>query len=798
MRPKQALLTAGSGQHDTFVPRVSDAARDEILRTHTPAPDAASAGDAQEQDTPADYTLETEIPAMSYILPREHGPVAASMPTPSASGQLQRSTPIKRKAASIPISLQADFDLYSKRARLASTITSLMRSDLDGCTYQCRNFLAQFLGVGSLGSDKVQSLGILDLLSQEGSLGNSIRYLHLDDKYICTPPSYANTHFPNWFCKLANFIASCTVDNEVVQIATPEAAGTRFPGPSGRLRAWLDTKNTTLLGAGHQALRPDFILTTEPSSPSWFNVLVVGEHQSKKGSGSSRDSAMIQLASYAEQVFVVQPFRSAVLGILTSNMAPCLTFWRFDRAGAIRSLPLSYGSTTFHLEVVIQALAAVSQMPAIALGFHVSSISWDFSQYEYPVDEKSQFTIQVPVTNRDADEENSISLQKLLFVAPGIVTRGTRVWQGIMGEKSVVIKYSWRSTKRDPEARWYQIAASQGVVGIPELIACDTYEDIFFGVRPSGFTSNKTVLEAYNRHIQTHNRTMTRLVLSPMGSPISTSALTPLQVARALLAALIGHASLFFQAGILHRDISPNNIISMVTPVAVSHPSPEWLCATPTNLYGCLIDLDYAIDASELTPSGAADRTGTYPFIAIRVLLGEEVHRYRHDLESILYVLLWVSCYPRPPGQQSTITTSARPGVEGTWPVDDPLYLWTQGDVLTVTSHKTTHIVSSATSFARLLERFRPGFESFRRTAFQFRKLLWALPGSSFCSIVPERVANDAGNLNSSINDRDALLEEFDGGLLGPEEVRIGVDNRRAYLEARAALEKLVATLEGV
>ncbi|KAF8422175.1 hypothetical protein EV426DRAFT_513499, partial [Tirmania nivea] len=146
------------------------------------------------------------------------------------------------------------------------------------------------------------------------------------------------------------------------------------------------------------------------------------------------------------------------------------------------------------------------------------------------------------------------------------------------------------------------------------------------------------------------NRVLSRLVLSPTGRPLLDSRLSPLQVAEGLLAGLIGHASLFFQGGILHRDISPNNIIviddslpqltSVFSPAAASD-SFAWIWPRDTPLRGCLIDLDYAIEAST-QPSSALDRTGTYPFMAIQILLGQERHRYRHDLESFLYVLLWV------------------------------------------------------------------------------------------------------------------------------------------------------------
>ncbi|KAM4067749.1 hypothetical protein HRG_009852 [Hirsutella rhossiliensis] len=54
---------------------------------------------------------------------------------------------------------------------------------------------------------------------------------------------------------------------------------------------------------------------------------------------------------------------------------------------------------------------------------------------------------------------------------------------------------------------------------------------------------------------------------------------------------------------------------------------------------GVLIDLDLAKEEGT-GPSGARHRTGTMEFMAIEVLL-EISHTYRHDLESFFYVLIW-------------------------------------------------------------------------------------------------------------------------------------------------------------
>ena len=92
------------------------------------------------------------------------------------------------------------------------------------------------------------------------------------------------------------------------------------------------------------------------------------------------------------------------------------------------------------------------------------------------------------------------------------------------------------------------------------------------------------------------------------------------------------HRSLFENAGILHCDVSINNIMR-------SRPD------TFPSLKGFLIDLDYA-QQLESNPSleQSPCRTGTAPFIAVEILLQESpvYYTWRHDLESFLYVLIWL------------------------------------------------------------------------------------------------------------------------------------------------------------
>jgi Fungal protein kinase len=86
------------------------------------------------------------------------------------------------------------------------------------------------------------------------------------------------------------------------------------------------------------------------------------------------------------------------------------------------------------------------------------------------------------------------------------------------------------------------------------------------------------------------------------------------------------HRSLYQDGKILHRDISVNNMI-ITDAHDVSDPR------------GMLIDLDAAREVD--VGRRATHSYGTVEFMAIEVLEGT-VDTYRHDLESIFYVFLWV------------------------------------------------------------------------------------------------------------------------------------------------------------
>ena len=609
------------------------------------------------------------------------------------------------------------------------------------------------------------------------------------EKYICTQRDFSVDNLTSWFCRVGNKILSLDRTH-------------RTHNPT-----WICTKGISLEGRYNNEIRPDFVLASTndaangTTSIPWASVLIVGNHTSAH---LPLEFTLAKSVQCAQQVFVSQPFRNAVIGLLTANDNSTVSFWRFDRGGGIGSVPLNYGATKLQLLEVILCLHTLPGLGALAMGFHTSSISWDGTEYPYPQAESVQIMGVIDDTKNDdksamgkeslapsAVSANVIEHEKLVFVSPdGLLSRATRVWRGHLrtSNKGVIIKYSWRDTCRPPEIEAYEAAQQCGVIGLAQFLSYDIYEKVSEEVR-GGLTPENTHLstDAYNLLIGRYDRTYTRLVLGTVGVPLTSAELSPLQVAQGLLGGLMGHASLFFDARILHRDISPSNILYCPDALDIPSPRPE-ICGNQTTLRGCMIDLDFAIDVTK----GAEDRTGTYPFIAVDILRGRCQHRYRHDLESFLYVLIWMACYRQSPPPVSTRASTPGYSMSNSSGIVlpgnpyapialvpepgnvEPLVVWRMGGEANTADAKEL-IIHRAAEFERVLDGFRPGYEPFKSAARGMRKVLWCMAGN-YCYIFPEDLDDSAHSVR-------------------PDEVRPGVSNLLAFRELRVILEELVQSL---
>ncbi|KAI0533708.1 FunK1 protein kinase [Xylaria digitata] len=189
------------------------------------------------------------------------------------------------------------------------------------------------------------------------------------------------------------------------------------------------------------------------------------------------------------------------------------------------------------------------------------------------------------------------------------------------------------------------------------------------------------------------NRILTCIVTSPVGRPLHTfqSLKELLQVFRDSIKC---HRSLYFDARILHQDVSPGNMIILDDQ---DENKPK----------GILIDLDSAIELADGLETDLGI-TGTRPFMAIGVLKSE-CHTYRHDLESFFYAFLW------------TIITNHTDNPPGT----SKLRRWSNGDWSELAARKTLDM--NHENFQSILEEFTTEFDSLKPLAQNLRQILFPM-----------------------------------------------------------------------
>ncbi|KDQ56361.1 hypothetical protein JAAARDRAFT_158429 [Jaapia argillacea MUCL 33604] len=138
------------------------------------------------------------------------------------------------------------------------------------------------------------------------------------------------------------------------------------------------------------------------------------------------------------------------------------------------------------------------------------------------------------------------------------------------------------------------------------------------------------------------------IILVTEGTNIVDS-LGPAQLYTAVFHALLGHWNLF-QGGLLHRNVSIGNV--MIMPKEQSSTIMDFDETKPLTLcQGMFIDFDQTILWTCWKRKAALRRSGTLPFVSIRLLTQwvfknhstplHNIHTAIDDLESFIWVLIW-------------------------------------------------------------------------------------------------------------------------------------------------------------
>ncbi|KAF8331123.1 uncharacterized protein EI90DRAFT_3058630 [Cantharellus anzutake] len=247
--------------------------------------------------------------------------------------------------------------------------------------------------------------------------------------------------------------------------------------------------------------------------------------------------------------------RRHVLGIhVDGNM---FQLWYFDRAGSICSSKISIkdDAELFATSIVLFSLASKERLgyePCFEAPAGMKRRSWS------------------TIRNHEVGVEG---YRFRLLSAASLYGRGTFVYEAelisgpVIQSGRLAIKCSWQPISKHPEDELYRLANQRGVSGLATLHASCTVSLLSDGVRGDLFAN-----------CSYQDRELRVQVLSPFCVPLYTvQNMDTFQTAFTSLVA--AHHELHEKAGILHRDISPNNLM-----VDSSDPTK-----------GVLIDLDMAV-----------------------------------------------------------------------------------------------------------------------------------------------------------------------------------------------------------
>ncbi|KAI1471016.1 serine/threonine-protein kinase Sgk2 [Daldinia caldariorum] len=370
----------------------------------------------------------------------------------------------------------------------------------------------------------------------------------------------------------------------------------------------------------------------------WSQILIPGELKSNL-SADTASKAWLDLRRYAREVLAAQDTRRFVLGFTLCGSI--MRVWEFDRLGGI-------ASERFDIhEDPLQFVATI-------LGFL------------WMTEEDLGFGPAI----RFIDGQRCIEIKRISCVAG----RATTCWKAHRKEDPrtpLVIKDSWQYVERDEEGELLQDVTNKQVVNVAryyhhETVYARNYRprhsvpfpttiavtDLQKGRSSSAAGTKRSSsqtgapLPASKRSCSASptkagsnlppNRIHRRVIVSDYGKPIYEA--SSLEVLLDAWGRCIqGHKSLLQLAGLLHQDISINNLMINEDPE-----NPSWSAF--------LIDLDLAVYKQREDASGAQGMTGTRAFMAIGALLGEQ-HSFMHDLESFFWVLFWICIHYEGPGK---------------------------------------------------------------------------------------------------------------------------------------------------
>jgi Fungal protein kinase len=485
--------------------------------------------------------------------------------------------------------------------------------------------------------------------------------------------------------------------------------------------------------------QPDLYLGTSPATEdditfSWSNVQVIGDF-CHSISGDYRHG-LLRLYRHAGEVFMSQPTRRFLHGFYISGFM--VELWVFDRCRLYSCEPFSFRT---EIERFITVMAGYAMMSDLQLGLNA-----------LVKEENGHQSLFVGIENNNAGQ---LYLDPKPIAYPKqMVGRGVTCYRAREPSSerwNFVVKFGWRSEEQSQEEKILRLVRVRKVWGVVTLLeqreldsmaalhqglqfglprrlsptaigreggtkqdssdpiqnvpadvsqVPSAYEDVGAGsvLNHNYETPVKVLTQSEKRKIESGESMVFSCVISyPYGRTL-VEFKNMVEFLEALRDAIKAHRSLYQDGKILHQDISINNII-ITEPKSCDEPK------------GILIDLDAALDLT-LGDTRPGQTIGTKLFMAIGLLRGD-AHTYRHDLESFLYILLFVAVGYETQGLPQT----------------SRLRRWMVGDWDTLAQSKTIDMMREG--FEKIISEFSPQFDGIKKLAEDLREILFPIRGGS-------------------------------------------------------------------
>ncbi|KAF9530094.1 hypothetical protein CPB83DRAFT_893017 [Crepidotus variabilis] len=328
---------------------------------------------------------------------------------------------------------------------------------------------------------------------------------------------------------------------------------------------------------------------------------------------------------------------------------PHVRFLRGDRAGVIVSEAVNYRTNSRNLAEFFWRFSQASD-PRRGMDTTVQPASTQEVQIAATKLAQWKPGFECTVVKIDVPQSNGTIRQVLAWhtksSSESLTGRGTRaipVWD-IQEENIYFLKDSWRAEHLEQESDILRDLHINRVKNIPQIIAG---RDLYNPADPSyhrTITQDYANAEWHTGSVSQHDLPMEGRVHHRLLEDFILESISACKTAKEMVIviydALVAHSEAF-EAGVLHRDISDNNVLMIRDPVSQT-------------VKGILADWDMALRFSKdgagnmIQPPGARQRhrRGTWYFMSALLLQDvSKAHRLQDDLESFFHLGLYLSLH---------------------------------------------------------------------------------------------------------------------------------------------------------